>query len=424
MLDPKLLRSDVQAVAAALKKRGFELDVAQFIKLEESRKDLQVKMQELQNERNVRSKEVGQAKAAGKNADHLFAQLKELSDSIKVAEEKFGQLQTALDDFLARVPNIPHPSVVEGKTEEDNPVQRSWGKPAQFNFKPKDHIELGVQYGWMDFETAAKLSGARFTVLKGPLARLQRALIQFMLDLHIKEHGYEEVYVPYLVTPECLYGTGQLPKMKEDLFALEGERSLYLSPTAEVQVTNMVSDTIIEEKDLPLKRVCYSSCFRSEAGSYGKDLRGMIRNHQFEKVELVQIVHPEKSYQALEELTKHAETVLQRLELPHRVVMLCTGEMGFYAAKTFDLEVWLPGQDRYREISSCSNTEAFQARRMKARFRDAESGKKIEWVHTLNGSGLAVGRTLIAIMENYQDEIGQIHIPKALQPYMDGVTVI
>ncbi len=423
MLDPKLLRSDLEKVAAQLKKRGFELDVVQLSSLEENRKTLQVKMQELQNERNVRSKEVGQAKASGKNTDDLLLKLKDLSDNIKVVEEKFGQLQLALEDYLARVPNLPHATVVEGKTEEDNPVLRSFGKPTAFSFKPKDHIELGAQYGWMDFETAAKLSGARFVVLKGPLARLQRALIQFMLDLHTQEHGYQEMYVPYLVNPESLYGTAQLPKFKEDQFAIEGERALYLSPTAEVQITNTVRDSILEEKQLPLKMVCYSSCFRSEAGSYGKDLRGMVRNHQFEKIELVQIVHPERSYEALEELTKHAETVLQRLELPYRVVMLCSGEIGFAAAKTYDLEVWLPGQDRYREISSCTNTEAFQARRMKARYRAQDSGK-IDWVHTLNGSGLAVGRTLIAILENYQDELGQIHIPKALQPYMNGVKVI
>ncbi len=423
MLDPKLLRSDVKAVAAALQKRGFTLDVAQFLNLEEQRKNLQIKMQELQNERNVRSKEVGQAKASGKPSESLLHQLKELSDNIKVAEEKFGQLQTELDDFLSLIPNVPHSSVVDGKTEEDNPVLRTVGTPPSFSFTPKDHIQLGEQYGWMDFEGAAKLAGARFVMLKGPLARLQRALIQFMLDLHIKEHGYQEIYVPYIVNADCLYGTAQLPKFKEDQFALAGDRDWYLSPTAEVQVTNTVREMIIEQKDLPLKYVCYSSCFRSEAGSYGKDLRGMIRNHQFEKVELVHIVHPDTSHAALEDLIKHAENVLQRLELPYRVVMLCTGEMGFAAAKTYDIEVWLPGQNRYREISSCSNTESFQARRMKARFRDAETGK-IDLVHTLNGSGLAVGRTLIALLENYQDEIGQIHIPKALQPYMDGTKVI
>lgn len=423
MLDLKLLRTDIQAVASQLKKRGFDFDVVQFTVLEEKRKTLQIKMQELQNERNVKSKEVGRAKATGNLANELLLQLKILSDTIKGIEEEFAQLQDELDNFLAFVPNLPHSSVVEGKTEEDNPVLRTWGTPTQFSFSPKDHVELGTAYGLMDFETAAKLSGARFVVLKGPLARLQRALIQFMLDLHTQEHGYQEIYVPYLVNSECLWGTAQLPKFKEDQFAIAGERALYLSPTAEVQVTNTVRDSIIEASQLPLKYVCYSSCFRSEAGSYGKDLRGMIRNHQFEKVELVQIVHPEASYTALEELTRHAETVLQRLELAYRVVLLCTGEIGFSAAKTYDLEVWLPGQNQYREISSCSNTESFQARRLKARFRDAESNK-IDLVHTLNGSGLAVGRTLIAILENYQDEIGQIHIPKVLQPYMNGITVI
>jgi seryl-tRNA synthetase len=423
MLDPKLLRSNIEAVAAQLKKRGFELDIAQFQALEEKRKTMQVKMQELQNLRNVRSKAVGQSKAAGQSTDALLLELKEISDNSKAIEEKFEQLQTELDDYLARIPNIPHVSVVEGRTEEDNPVLRTWGEPTSFAFTPKDHIELGSQYNLMDFETAAKLAGARFVVLKGSLARLQRALIQFMLDLHTQQHGYQEIYVPYIVNSDCLFGTAQLPKFKEDQFAIADDRSFYLSPTAEVQVTNTVRDTILETDQLPLKYTCYSSCFRSEAGSYGKDLRGMIRNHQFEKVELVQIVHPDHSYQALEELTQHAETVLQKLELPYRVIMLCTGDMGFAAAKTYDLEVWLPGQNRYREISSCSNTESFQARRLKARYRDEKTGK-IELVHTLNGSGLAVGRTLIAVMENYQDEIGQIHIPKALQPYMNGIKVI
>lgn len=422
MLDPKLLRSDINAVATQLKKRGVDLDVARFSALEESRKALQTQMQELQNQRNVQSKAVGIAKAAGKNCDDLFINLKELSDTIKVSEENFAQLQNELDEYLSFIPNLPHSSVVEGKTEADNPVLRTWGTPTSFSFTPKDHIELGGQHSRMDFETATKLAGARFVVLKGPLARLQRALIQFMLDLHTKEHGYQEIYVPYLVNADCLFGTAQLPKFKEDQFAIAGEDSLYLSPTAEVQVTNTVRDTIIEANQLPIKYVCYSSCFRSEAGSYGKDLRGMVRNHQFEKVELVHIVRPEHSYDVLEELTKHAETVLQRLELPYRVIMLCTGDIGFAAAKTYDIEVWLPGQNRYREISSCSNTESFQARRLKARYRD-ENGK-IELVHTLNGSGLAVGRTLIALLENYQDELGQIHIPKALQPYMDGVKVI
>lgn len=422
MLDPKLIRSSIDRVAAQLKKRGFILDVAKFNALEEQRKQLQVKMQDLQNERNVRSKEVGQAKAASKNVDDVLKNLKELSDSLKLVEEQFATLQTEMDDFLARIPNIPNESVPEGKSEEDNQEIRKWGEPRKFSFTPKDHVELGLNQNWMDFETAAKISGARFVVLRGPLARLQRALIQFMLDLHIREHGYQEISVPYLVNAQSLFGTGQLPNLKADVFAVNGENEFYLIPTSEVPVTNTVRDQILNADQLPIKYVCYSSCFRSEAGSYGKDIKGMLRQHQFEKVELLQIVRPEFSYQTLEELTRHAETVLQRLELPYRVVALCTADISFASAKTYDLEVWLPGQQRYREISSCSNMESFQARRMKARWRD-ESGK-IELVHTLNGSGLAVGRTLIAVVENYQDELGRIRIPKALQPYMDGVEVI
>lgn len=427
MLDPKIVRNSIDNVAAQMKKRGFVIDVSKFVALEEQRKELQVKMQEMQNERNVRSKEVGTAKATGKNVDEVLKGLKDLSEGLKALEARVAQIQTELEDYLAYIPNLPHESVPEGKSEEDNKVIRTWGEPKKFNFTPKDHVELGTEglnakRKWMDFEGAAKLTGARFVVLRGPFARLQRALIQFMLDIHIKEHGYEEIYVPYMVNSDSMYGTGQFPKLKEDVFGVNGENSYYLIPTSEVPVTNTVRDDILEADQLPLKYVCYSSCFRSEAGSYGKDMRGMLRQHQFEKVEIVQIVKPELSYQAHEELTQHAETILQRLELPYRVSLLCAGDMGFSAAKTYDLEVWLPGQQRYREISSCSNMEAFQARRMKARWRD-ESGK-IELVHTLNGSGLAVGRTLIAIVENYQDELGRIHIPKALQPYMDGLTVI
>lgn len=422
MLDPKLVRHSIDNIAAQLKKRGFVVDVEKFNAMEEQRKQLQVKMQELQNERNVRSKAVGVAKASGQDVDEALKNLKDLSDELKALEAKFAQTQTELDDFLARLPNLTDESVPEGKNEEDNQLIRTWGEPKQFIFSPKDHVELGANNNWMDFETAAKLSGARFVVLRGPLARLQRALIQFMLDLHTQEHGYQEIAVPYIVNASVLFGTGQLPKAKEDLFAVTGESERYLIPTAEVPVTNTVSDEIISAEQLPIKYACYSSCFRSEAGSYGKDMRGMLRQHQFEKVELVQVVRPENSYQALEELTHHAETILQRLELPYRVMALCTGDIGFTAAKTYDLEVWLPGQNRYREISSCSNMESFQARRMKARWRD-ESGK-IELVHTLNGSGLAVGRTLIAILENYQDELGRIHIPRALQPYMGGLEVI
>lgn len=422
MLDPKLVRSSIDKVAAEVKKRGYQLDIAKFQSLEDQRKQLQVKLQELQNERNVRSKEVGMAKATGKNVDDQLKNLKTLSDTLKSMEEQFAEVQVLLEDFLARIPNLPNASVPIGKSEEDNQVIRIWGEPTNFSFTPKDHVELGANNNWMDFETAAKLSGARFVVLRGPLARLQRALIQFMLDLHTREHAYQEIAVPYIVNADCLFGTGQLPNLKEGLFGLVSESERYLIPTAEVPVTFTVSDQIIDVNQLPLKYVCYSSCFRSEAGSYGKDIRGMLRQHQFEKVELIQIVQPEFSYQALEEITKHAETVLQRLELPYRVVALCTADLGFAAAKTYDLEAWLPGQQRYREISSCSNTEAFQARRMKARWRD-ESGK-IDLLHTLNGSGLAIGRTLIAIVENYQDELGRIHLPKALQPYMDGLEVI
>lgn len=422
MLDLKLIRSSIDKVAELSKKRGFVVDINKFNELEERRKHLQVKMQELQNERNTRSKEVGMAKSQGKPVEEVMNSLKILSDELKQVEQKFASAQIELDGFLAGIPNLIHESVPEGKSEENNQVVRTWGEPKKFSFTPKDHVELGANQGLMDFETAAKLSGSRFVVLRGPLARLQRALIQFMLDLHTQEHGYQEIYVPALVNAECFFGTGQLPKFKEDLFAVAGENERYLISTSEVPVTNTVRDQILDGGTLPVKYVCYSPCFRSEAGSYGKDMRGMLRQHQFEKVELVQIVKPEHSYQALEELTRHAETVLQRLELPYRVVALCTADIGFTATKTYDLEVWLPGQQRYREISSCSNTEAFQARRMKARYRDATG--KIELLHTLNGSGLAVGRTLIAVVENYQDELGRIHIPKILRPYLSGMEVI
>jgi seryl-tRNA synthetase len=422
MLDPKLFRNSIDTIAAQLKKRGFVLDVAKFNALEGQRKQLQVKVQELQNERNVKSKEVGIAKSKGESSEAALKSLKELSDTLKLQEEQLSRIQVDLENFLAQIPNVPHESVPEGKSEEDNQVVRTWGEPKQFSFKPKDHVELGANNKWIDFEAAAKIAGARFVVLRGPLARLQRALAQFMLDLHIREHGYQEITVPYIVNSESLFGTGQLPKFKEDLFAVNGEGERYLISTSEIPVTNTVRDDILTADQLPIKYVCYSSCFRSEAGSYGKDMRGMLRQHQFEKVELVQLVKPELSYQTLEELTKHAETVLQKLELPYRVMNLCSGDIGFSSAKTYDLEVWLPGQQRYREISSCSNMENFQARRMKARWRD-EAGK-IELVHTLNGSGLAIGRTLIAVVENYQDELGRIHVPKVLQSYMDRMEVI
>lgn len=422
MLDSKLVRNSIDTIAARLLTRGFVLDVAKFNAMEEQRKEMQVRMQDLQNERNVRSKEVGLAKAQGKDVNDVLKSLKELSDSLKSLEDQFATLQIEIDDFMARIPNLPHESVPVGKSEEDNQVIRTWGEPKKFSFTPKDHVELGATDNLMDFETAAKLTGARFVVLRGPLARLQRALGQFMLDLHTTQHGYQEISVPAMVNADSLFGTGQLPNLKEDLFQLNGEKEYYLIPTSEVPVTNTVRDEILPIDQLPLKYTCYSPCFRSEAGSYGKDIRGMLRQHQFEKVELVQIVKPEDSYAVLEELTSHAEKVLQLLELPYRVMSLCTGDIGFYSAKTYDLEVWLPGQDCYREISSCSNTEAFQARRMKARYRD-ENGK-IENLHTLNGSGLAIGRTLIAVIENYQDELGRIHIPKVLQPYMGGMEVV
>ena len=422
MLDPKLIRNDLQTVADQLARRGVTLDVPRLNALEEQRKLLQVKMQDLQNERNVRSKAVGQAKASGKNVDDILKEVKDLGDSLKATEEQFEKVQTELEDYLALVPNIPHESVPMGKSEEDNQLVRSWGEPRKFDFKPKDHVDLGAIGNRMDFTTAVKLSQARFVILRGALAKLNRALVQFMLDMHTEAHGYEEICVPFIVNTASLTGTGQLPKAKDDLFALsDGE--LYLIPTAEVPVTNTVRDEILEADQLPLKMVCYSPCFRKEAGSYGKDTRGMIRQHQFEKVELVQIVKPEDSYQALEQLTRHAEAVLQKLELPYRVMSLCTGDIGFNAAKTYDLEVWLPGQDRYREISSCSNTESFQARRLAARWRNPATGKP-ELVHTLNGSALAIGRTIVAILENYQDAEGRIHIPTALQPYMNSVKVI
>jgi len=423
MLDPKLIRQDPDFVAAALKKRGVTLDVTHLNALEEQRKTLQTRIQELQNSRNTNAKAVGQAKAKGENVDHLLQQVKDLGDQLKSSEEDFARVQDELHQILAVIPNIPHESAPFGKSEEDNQLIRTWGTPAKFSFTPKDHVDLGARFG-MDFTTASKLTGARFVVLHNKLAQLQRALAQFMLNLHTKQHGYLEIAVPYLVNAESMYGTGQFPKMKEDVFTVKREgEDYYLIPTAEVPVTNTIRDEILEEKQLPLKYTCYSPCFRSEAGSYGKDTRGMIRQHQFEKVELVQVVHPEKSYEALEELTRHAETVLQKLELPYRVMALCTADLGFAAAKTYDLEVWLPGQDRYREISSCSNTENFQSRRMKARYRDSATGKT-ELVHTLNGSALAVGRTMVAVMENYQDEQGRIHVPAVLQPYMDGIEVI
>jgi seryl-tRNA synthetase len=423
MLDSKLIRSDLSSVAEQLKKRGIDLDIARLTKLEEQRKAIQIKTQELQNERNVRSKAVGHAKAKGEDVTEILKEVSNLGTSLKDHEEQLTKIQQELNSYLATLPNLTHESVPTGKSEADNKVVRTVGEPKKFSFTPKDHVDLGVQNNLMDFETGVKLSKARFVVLRGPMARLHRAIAQFMLDLHADHHGYTEISIPNIVNADSLYGTGQLPNLKEDLFKLAGDEELYLIPTSEVPITNTVRDVILEANQLPLKYVCHSTCFRSEAGSYGKDTRGMIRQHQFEKVELVQVVHPEKSYEALEELTKHAESVLQKLELPYRVVALCTGDIGFAAAKTYDLEVWLPGQNCYREISSCSNTEAFQARRMGARWRNPETGKP-ELVHILNGSALAVGRTLVAVLENYQEESGKIHIPEVLQKYMNGMTVI
>ncbi len=423
MLDPRLLRNELETTAAQLARRGVVLDQDKISGLETRRKELQVAAQELQNERNTRSKSIGKAKAAGEDIQPLLAEVSDLGEKLKSAEEELAAVQQELQAIVLGIPNIPAADVPDGKDEADNREERRWGEPPRFDFEPKDHVDLGAGLGMMDFETAAKITGSRFTVMSGPLARLQRALTQFMLNTHTKEHGYTETYVPFMVSAESLQGTGQLPKFEEDLFKLGGDSEYYLIPTAEVPVTNIVRDVIVEADDMPRKFVAHTPCFRSEAGSYGKDTRGMIRQHQFEKVELVQVVRPEESDEALEQLTSHAEAILQKLELPYRVVTLCTGDMGFSARKTYDLEVWLPAQDTYREISSCSNLGDFQARRLQARWRNPETGKP-ELAHTLNGSGLAVGRTLVAVMENYQQADGSIRIPKVLQHYMGGVEVI
>lgn len=423
MIDPKLLRTDLQTVAAALKRRGFALDVSAYTLLEERRKELQTRMEQLRNERNARSKEIGMAKAKGQDTAPLMAQVADLGSRLKAAEDDFGEVERELENVQLGIPNLLHETVPDGLDEGGNREVRRWGEPRKFSFKPKDHVDLGEALDAIDFATAAKLSGARFAVLRGPLAGLQRALIQFMLDLHSREHGYQELYVPYMVNAESMRGTSQLPKFEQDLFAVQGEQRYYLIPTAEVPVTNQVRDEILEATSLPRRYVAHTPCFRAEAGAAGKDTRGMIRQHQFEKVELVQMTAPGDSYRALEELTGHAEQVLQQLGLPYRVVALCGGDIGFAAAKTYDLEVWLPSQGRYREISSCSNCTDFQARRMQARYRNPASGKP-ELLHTLNGSGVAVGRALIAIMENFQDEAGHIHVPEALRVYMGGLTVI
>ncbi|MBW9256782.1 MAG: serine--tRNA ligase [Candidatus Thiodiazotropha sp. (ex. Lucinisca nassula)] len=423
MLDPRLIRNNLEEVAAQLRRRGYELDTQLIAQLEERRKGLQVESQELQNERNSRSKSIGKAKAAGEDIQPLLAEVAELGDRLKALQEDLNSVQFELSEITLGIPNIPHESVPDGRDEADNREERRWGEPREFDFEPKDHVDLGDASGLLDFEAAARITGSRFAVMAGPLARLHRALIQFMLDTHTTEHGYTEAYVPYMVNSDSLQGTGQLPKFEEDLFKLCGESEYYLIPTAEVPVTNLVRDQIIDAEYMPRKWVAHTPCFRSEAGSYGKDTRGMIRQHQFEKVELVQAVRASDSFQALEELTGHAETILQKLELPYRVVTLCTGDIGFSSTKTYDLEVWLPGQSQYREISSCSNFVDFQARRLQARWRNPETGKP-ELVHTLNGSGLAVGRTLVAVMENYQQADGSIEIPEVLKPYMGGIEKI
>jgi seryl-tRNA synthetase len=470
MLDPKLLRSDIELVASRLAVRNMALDTAAIAALEERRKNLQTETERLQAERNAGSKRIGQAKAKGEDVAAVMAEMQEIGVNLAVAQSGLGAVQDEFEALQLTIPNLPHESVPAGKGEEDNVELRRVGTPREFSFTPKDHADLGEALGLLDFETAVKIAGSRFSLLKGPLARLQRALTQFMLDTHTAEHGYQEVYAPYLVNADSLRGTGQLPKFEEDLFAtiefgneveeeaeaimllkdvrnsdqkgfvisdkfaedpkniqrfkkyVTNHKKYYLIPTAEVPVTNIVRDEIIPVENLPLKFVAHTPCFRSEAGSYGRDTRGLIRQHQFEKVELVQIVKPEDSYRVLEELTGHAEKILQRLGLPYRVIVLCGGDMGFSAAKTYDIEVWLPGQGKYREISSCSNFEAFQARRMQARYRKADG--KPELVHTLNGSGLAVGRTLVAVLENYQNADGSITVPDVLLPYMGGVEKI
>ena len=425
MLDPALLRSRLAETAVRLKEaRGFTLDVAAVEALESQRKQLSTETQELQNLRNTRSKAIGQAKAKGEDVAPLMAEVAGIGDKLKTNEQALADVQAKLSDIALLIPNIPHESVPIGKDETDNHEVSRWGTPRNFDFQVKDHVDLGEPHGWLDGEAGAKLSGARFTVLRGQLAQLHRALGQFMIDLHTREHGYLECNVPVLVNSDSMFGTTQLPKFEEDLFATQvGESRRYLIPTAEVSLTNLVRDTIQDADALPLRLAAHSLCFRAEAGSYGRDVRGMIRQHQFEKVEMVQVARANESYAQLEEMVGHAEKVLQKLDLPYRKLLLCTGDMGFQSSKTYDLEVWLPSQNTYREISSCSNCEDFQSRRLQARVRNAETNKP-ELVHTLNGSGLAVGRTLIAVMENYQNADGSITIPAALRPYMGGAEKI
>jgi seryl-tRNA synthetase len=423
MLDPRLVRSEPQTVADLLKKRGFTLDVAAIEALEARRKSLQVETEQLQNERNTRSKLIGKAKAAGEDIAPLLAEVDNMKEQLEQKKTALDAVQAEFDAILHRLPNIPAAEVPEGRDESANVEIRRWGTPRQFDFEVKDHVALGEANGQLDFPTAVKLTGSRFAVMKGEIARLHRALIQLMLDTHTQEHGYVEVNVPYMVNRDSAFGTGQLPKFEEDLFKLSGAEEYYLIPTAEVPVTNFVRDEIVDAATLPLKFACHSPCFRSEAGSYGKDTRGMIRQHQFEKVELVQLVAPQDSTAAHEQLTRHAETILQKLNLPYRTIILCGGDIGFSSHKTYDIEVWLPGQNTYREISSCSTFGDFQARRMQARWRNPETGKP-ELLHTINGSGLAVGRTLVAVLENYQNADGSVTVPDALRPYMNGVDTI
>jgi seryl-tRNA synthetase len=424
MLDVQLLRARLDFVAERLATRGMTLDVTAFQALEEERKTRQIRTQELQARRNTLSKQVGQLKGKGEDASAVLAEVAGIGDELKANEVALAELMERFNAFVAGLPNLPHDSVPLGRSEEDNVEVSRWGTPASFDFEVRDHVDIGTRLGGLDFETAVKISGARFTLMKGGLARLHRALAQFMLNTHTDEHGYTELYTPYMVNAASMYGTGQLPKFEEELFSVpkaDGSK-FYLIPTAEVPVTNIVRDEILPLDVLPLKFVCHTPCFRSEAGSYGKDTRGMIRQHQFDKVELVRIEHPDKAWEALEELTGHAEAILQKLELPYRKIVLCTGDMGFGAAKTYDLEVWLPAQNTYREISSCSCFEGFQARRMQARFKNAQG--KNETLATLNGSGLAVGRTLVAVLENYQQADGSVRVPAVLQPYMGGITVL
>ncbi|QSL92330.1 serine--tRNA ligase [Ectopseudomonas toyotomiensis] len=425
MLDSKLVRTQLTEIAERLATRGFALDVARFEALESQRKSVQVRTEQLQAERNSRSKSIGQAKARGEDIAPLLAEVDQMGSDLEAGKRELDAIQNELDNLLLNIPNLPHESVPVGADEDGNVEVARWGTPRSFDFEIKDHVALGEQHGWLDFETAAKLSGARFALLRGPIARLHRALAQFMINLHTGEHGYEEAYTPYLVQAPALQGTGQLPKFEEDLFKIgrEDQADLYLIPTAEVSLTNIVAGEILDAKQLPLKFVAHTPCFRSEAGASGRDTRGMIRQHQFDKVEMVQIVEPSKSFEALEGMTANAERVLQLLELPYRKLALCTGDMGFSAVKTYDLEVWVPSQDKYREISSCSNCGDFQARRMQARYRNPETGKP-ELLHTLNGSGLAVGRTLVAVLENYQQVDGSIRVPEVLKPYMGGIEVI